>query len=167
MFDILILGFYFGSEKLITRFTFLQDEMVGYLPSSLDTKITRAGVAKFALLEFKKFIFFGYGGGSFENLFKINFNDLSTYYASHAHSDLIEFIGEFGLIGFTLILISILSSIYKKKILSFKNFLLFYCLIFILIFDFSLHIPVIQFLFFMSISTSNFQNDNFDTKSDK
>ena len=114
--------------------------------------------------EFKKFIFFGYGGGSFENLFKINFNDVSTNYASHAHSDLIEFIGEFGLIGFTLVLLSLLFLFTKKKFFSFKNFLLCYLLIFILIFDFSLHIPVIQLLFVLLISVSNERSNNLKHK---
>ncbi|OUU28730.1 MAG: hypothetical protein CBC04_00785, partial [Verrucomicrobia bacterium TMED44] len=159
LFDVLILGFYFGSEKLLNRYSFLKYEIFQYLPSLTDNTFSRAEIAKFALLESKKFILFGYGAGSFENLFKINFNDISTYYASHAHSDLIEFIGEFGLIGFTLILTSLLSSIYKKKFFSFKNFVLFYLITFILIFDFSLHIPIIQVLFILLLS-SNFEGNN-------
>ena len=161
LFDVLILGFYFGSEKLLNRYSFLQNEIYQYLPSSSENTFLRADLAKFALSEFKKFIFFGYGGGSFENLFKINFNDVSTNYASHAHSDLIEFIGEFGLIGFTLVLLSLLFLFAKKKFFSFKNFLLCYLLIFILIFDFSLHIPIIQVLFILLINISYRRNNNF------
>ena len=74
---------------------------------------------------------------------------MSNRYASHAHADLIEFIGEFGLIGFVFFLLSIIFLPLKKKFISFKNFCLFYFLIFILIFDFSLHIPIIQLLFLL------------------
>ena len=159
--DILILGFYFGSEKLLYRYSFLQNEINSYSlsltePNTLDT--SRGTLAKFALSEFKKFIFFGYGIGGFENLFKINFVNLTTkyssLYASHAHSDLIEFIGEFGLIGFTLIILSLKSFCTNKKNFLFKNFLLLYLLIFILVFDFSLHIPIVQLLLVILLSTN-------------
>ena len=63
---------------------------------------------KFAFIEFKKFILFGYGGGGFEYLFKINFQNLSTQFAHMLILDLIEFIGEFGLIGSTFISLSLL-----------------------------------------------------------
>ena len=106
------------------------------------------------------FFFWGYGAGGFEYLFKINFENLSTIYAAHAHSDIIEFIGEFGLIGSTLILLSILFSCIKKNFFSFKNFLLLYLLFFILIFDFSLHIPIIQLLFVLLISINYKKNEN-------
>jgi hypothetical protein len=33
LFDVLILGFYFGSEKLLHRYSFLQNEINVYLPS--------------------------------------------------------------------------------------------------------------------------------------
>ena len=33
LFDVLILGFYFGSEKLLQRFFFLQDQINEYFPS--------------------------------------------------------------------------------------------------------------------------------------
>ena len=153
--DVLILGFYFGSEKLLQRFSFLQNEIIEYSPSIDDadkSELSRADIVKFALIEFKNFFFWGYGAGGFEYLFKINFENLSTIYAAHAHSDIIEFIGEFGLIGSTLILLSILFSCLKKNFHSFKNFLLLYLLFFILIFDFSLHIPIIQLLFVLLLS---------------
>ena len=161
--DVLILGFYFGSEKLLQRFSFLQNEIIEYSPSIDDTDksdLSRADIVKFALLESKNFFFWGYGAGGFEYLFKINFENLSTIYAAHAHSDIIEFIGEFGLIGSTLILLSILFSCLKKNFHSFKNFLLLYLLLFILIFDFSLHIPIIQLLFVLLISINYKKNEN-------
>ena len=76
LFDVLILGFYFGSEKLLQRYSFLQSELNEYLPSSAQSFLSRADITKFAFIEFKKFIFFGYGGGGFEYLFKINFQNL-------------------------------------------------------------------------------------------
>ena len=162
LFDVLILGFYFGSERLLQRYSFLQNEINEYLPSSTDITLTRGGLVKFAFIEFKNFIFFGYGGGGFEYLFKISFKNLSTNYASHAHSDLLEFIGEFGLIGSILVLSSFIFLLFNKKFFSFKNFLLCYLLIFILIFDFSLHIPLIQFLFVLLLSINYDRSNNFE-----
>ena len=166
LFDVLILGFYFGSEKLLQRYSFLQNEINEYLPSSTEISLSRGGIVKFAFIEFKKFIFFGYGGGGFEYLFKINFQNLSTQFASHAHSSIIEFIGEFGLIGSTFISLSLLFTCANKDFLSFKNFLLCYLLIFILIFDFSFHIPIIQFLFILLLSVSYKRSDNFEYRFD-
>ena len=166
LFDVLILGFYFGSEKLLQRYSFLQNEISEYLPSTTESSLSRGGIVKFAFIEFKKFIFFGYGGGGFEYLFKINYQNLSTNFASHAHSSIIEFIGEFGLIGSTFISLSLLFTCANKDFLSFKNFLLCYLLIFILIFDFSFHIPIIQFLFILLLSVSYKRSDNFEYRFD-
>ena len=168
IFDVLILGFYFGSEKLLQRYSFLQTEMNTYslsvpeatTPITPNVSTYRGYLTKFALSELKKFIFFGYGAGSFEYLFKVNFINPTINYASHAHSDLIEFFGEFGLIGFSLILLSLLFSCIKKYFFSFKNFLLLYLLLFILIFDFSLHIPIIQLLFVLLISINFKKSEN-------
>ena len=164
LFDVLILGFYFGSEKLLQRYSFLHSEIIEYLPSSAQSILSRADITKFAFIEFKKFILFGYGGGGFEYLFKINYQNSSTNFASHAHSDFLEFIGEFGLIGSTLISLSLLFTCANKDFLSFKNFLLCYLLIFILIFDFSFHIPIIQFLFILLLSVSYKRSNNFEYK---
>ena len=66
-------------------------------------------------------------------------------YAAHAHSDIIEFIGEFGIIGSFFILLSIFFLFIKNNIFCFKNFLLFYLLLFmLLIADFSFHIPEVR-----------------------
>jgi hypothetical protein len=162
LFDVLILGFYFGSERLLHRYSFLQNEINEYLLSSTEADTSRSALAKFAFIEFKKYIFFGYGGGGFENVFKINFQNLSTSYASYAHSDLIEFIGEFGLIGSTFISLSLLLSCANKSFFLFKNLLLCYLLVFILIFDFSFHIPIIQLLFILLLSISYKKNNNFE-----
>ena len=164
LFDILILGFYFGSERLVQRYSFLQNELSEYLPTSKEFSLTRGGLVKFAFIEFKKFAFFGYGAGGFEFLFKISFKNLSTNYASHAHSSLIQYIGEFGLIGCIFILSSILFLFINKNFFSFKNFLLCYLLIFILIFDFSFHIPLIQLIFILLLSINYEQVNKFENK---
>ena len=161
LFDVLVLGFYFGSEKLLQRYSFLQNEINEFLPSSGEVSLSRGEITKFAFIEFKKFMFFGYGGGGFENLLKINFQNLSTLFATHAHSDIMEFLGEFGLVGFTLITLSFLFSFANKNFFLFKNFLLCYLLIFILIFDFSFHIPIIQLLFILLLSTSDEQSRSY------
>jgi len=160
LFDVLIVGFYFGSEKLLQRFFFMQSEINEYLPSNSGLNLSRGDLMKFAFIEFKDFIFFGYGAGGFENLLKINFPNLSTTFAKNAHSDLIEFMGEFGIIGSILIFSSFLLTCFNKSFLSFKNFLLSYLLIFILIFDFSFHIPLIQFLFILLYSVNYKQRNN-------
>jgi hypothetical protein len=159
LFDVLILGFYFGSEKLLQRYSFLNNEIREYLPSSGEANLSRGNITKFAFIEFKKFMLFGYGGGGFESLLKINYSNLSTSYASHAHSDLIEFLGEFGLVGFTLVSLSLLLLCVNKSFFLFKNFLLCYLSIFILIFDFSFHIPIIQLLFVLLLGISYKQNN--------
>ena len=156
--DVLILGFYFGSEKVFNRFYFLGAELSEYVPSSLEDKLSRGNLALFSIKQIKEFAFFGYGLGGFETLFKLSHPNLSSYYADHAHSDLSEFIGEFGLFGFLLIFLSIVICFIRNKVFYFKNLLLFYFLITVLLFDFSLHIPIIQFLLVFLLSI-NFRNE--------
>ena len=164
LFDVLILGFYFGSEKLLQRYSFLQNEINEYLPSSTQNSVSRGELLKFAFSQLKDFIFFGYGGGGFEYLFKTNFDNLSTRYSVHAHSDLIEFIGEFGLMGTVLISSSIFCTFLNNNLFSFKNFILCYFLIFIFLFDFSFHVPIIQFLFTLLLSVNYKESNNFEYK---
>jgi hypothetical protein len=171
LFDVLILGFYFGSEKLLQRFYFLEKEIAEYLPAQNELGLaggdlkefafglSRGELTKFAFVEFKKFMLFGYGGGGFETLLKINFPNLSIKFATHAHSDLIEFMGEFGIIGSILIFSSLLVACASKKFFLFKNFLLCYLLIFILLFDFSFHIPINQLLFILLIAADSKQSN--------
>jgi hypothetical protein len=65
---------------------------------------------------------------------------------------LVEFIGEFGLIG-TFLLLAIFFQILKKiEIIQLKNLYLFLFVFLILIFDFSLHIPIIQILLVLLFS---------------
>ena len=142
--DIFILGIYFGSSRIIDRFNLLDNEFAEI--ANIDVNFSRFQVIKFAFYQTYNYLFFGYGPGSFEILFQINFHNLTNKYANHAHSDLIQFIGEFGLIGFVIFILSILS-FFTKTTYDLKNNLLLFYLFIILFFDFSLHIPFIQFLF--------------------
>ena len=112
-------------------------------------------------MQISNYLFFGYGLGSFETLFKINFIELNNFYANHAHSDLFEFFGEFGLVGSILLMTPILNFFLDKKSYSFINIILFIFLIIILVFDFSLHVPIIQILFliFFTLNKKNFSRD--------
>ena len=142
--DIFILGIYFGSSRIIDRFNLLDNEFAEIANNEIN--FSRFQVIKFAFYQSYDYLFFGYGPGSFEILFQINFPDLTNKYADHAHSDLFQFIGEFGLFGFLLFFLSILN-FFIKSTYNLKNNLLLFYLIIILLFDFSLHIPFIQFLF--------------------
>jgi hypothetical protein len=166
LFDILILGFFFGSEKLLERYSFLSQEIKQFTASA-EVSLSRGDLAQFAYIEFKKFILFGYGGGGFEYLLKINYQNLSTQFAVHAHSDLMEFMGEFGLIGSILLVLSILFISIKNQIFNFKNIILFYLLFFILTFDFSFHTPLIQNLFILLLSVNYKRNNDVKYKFNK
>jgi len=160
LFDVLIMGYYFGSEKLLTRYSFLANDMSSYIETSTNNNLSRSNLSYFALSEFKNFIFFGYGTGAFEYLYNIRYENISNSYTIHAHSDLAEFLGEFGLIGFGIIGTSIFFVFLKNKLLYFKNLLLLYFMFLILLFDFSLHVPIIQltFLILLSINLINKKN---------
>ena len=93
--------------------------MRSYIETPVDNSLSRSNLSYFAIREFQNFIFFGYGAGAFEYLFNIRYENLSNYYTIHAHSDLAEFLGEFGLIGFCLIFISVFCVFLKNKILYF------------------------------------------------
>ncbi|MDC1463705.1 O-antigen ligase family protein [Alphaproteobacteria bacterium] len=161
LFDVLIMGYYFGSEKLLTRYSFLANDMSGYIETSTNNNLSRSNLSYFALSEFKNFIFFGYGTGAFEYLFNVRYENLSYYYTIHAHSDLAEFLGEFGLVGFGIIGISIYFVFFKNKLLYFKNLLLLYFMCLILFFDFSLHVPIIQLTFLILLSVNLTNNKNY------
>jgi O-antigen ligase len=154
--DILILGFYFGGSKIIDRFYFLRNEFAEIY--SDDIYLSRIDIVKFSLVQLKKFLFFGYGPGSFENLFQISYFDLRNLYANHAHSDIIEFIGEFGLIGSILIVSSCMIFFIKKKSYSFINLIIISYVMIILFFDFSMHIPLIQIMIiiFLTLNKKRF-----------
>jgi O-antigen ligase len=143
--DIFILGIYFGSSRIIDRFSILDNEFAEI--TSKDINFLRFQIIKFAFHQIYDYPIFGYGPGSFEVLFQIKFPNLTYYYANHAHSDLFQFIGEFGLAGSFLLLFSISNFFFNYLTYNLKSSILLLYLIIILLFDFSFHIPLIQFLF--------------------
>ena len=145
IFDVFILGIYFGSFRVFERFNFLENEF--FANNDKDISLTRLEIIKFSFNQINDYLFFGYGPGSFEILFQTKYSYLKNTYASHAHSDLIQYIGEFGIFGFLLFFFSILKFLKMFKDYNLKSCLLFFYLFIILFFDFSLHIPLIQILF--------------------
>ncbi len=145
IFDVFILGIYFGSSEIINRFHLLKEEFI--TTSGAISGIKRFDIIKFGISELNNFIFFGYGTGGFENLFKLKFANTSSQFANHTHADIIEFLGEFGLIGTFILISSFFKFFLEKQSYSFVNVLLIIYLLIILPFDFTLHIPAIQILF--------------------
>ena len=143
-FDIGILGYYFGTSELLERFYFLKEDF------SSDTvslnNISRIQIIQFSFELLDKFLIFGYGPGSYEIVYQLK-KGYTEFYANHAHSDLIEFVGEFGLVGTILFILSFIKFFLVNKNYNFVNSILITYLIIILLFDFSLHIPLIQILF--------------------
>ena len=153
-FDILILGFYFGASQVVERFYFLNEEIQGLDESNKN--FSRLEIIKFSYQQLNNFLFFGYGSGAYETMFQLKFLNSGNMFANHAHSSLVEFIGEFGIIGFLLFVLSFLKFFTLKKSYNLINLILFSFLFVILLFDFSLHIPIIQILFIIFFSiTSN------------
>ena len=154
MFDIFILGFFFGGEQLFDRFYFLSTELSVYTNEISQIVTTSRGeIAKFSLSELSNFLIFGYGTGGFEILFKNFYGQLDLAFADHAHSDLIEFMGEFGTIGTSLIIIILYQTFKKIELFETRNLFLLLFVFLILIFDFSLHIPLIQIILILLFST--------------
>ena len=153
IFDLIILGIYFGTFKLIDRFYFLKEEF-SVISDGTET-LNRFDLIKFGYNEIKNFFFFGYGAGGFENLFKLKFENSSSQFANHVHSDIVEFFGEFGAFGSVIFIFSFIKFFLMKKSYNLINFLVFSYLIVILFFDFSLHIPLIQVLVLIMFSLNN------------
>tara|TARA_A100001234_G_scaffold220916_1_gene235072 strand:+ start:218 stop:1549 length:1332 start_codon:yes stop_codon:yes gene_type:complete len=143
--DILILGFYFGAFELIDRFSFLKEEFSSNAENN--NFVSRLDIIKFSFFELKNFIFYGYGLGSFENIFQLKYYNPNNLYANHAHSDLLEIIGEIGLLGMFFLICSLFKFFSSKNYFNLNNNILLYYGLIILFFDFSLHIPLIQIMF--------------------
>ena len=157
-FDILIFGIYFGGFEIINRFAFLKNELISYSSNnSLILTTNRGDLALFGLNQLKNFYLFGYGAGSFEILFKNFYLNTNINYANHAHFDLIEFIGEFGVVGFTILFLVLFMCYKKVKLKNLKSFYLLIYLLIILFFDFSLHIYLIQLIFLILFSVDTYK----------
>ena len=152
--DVLVFGLYFGGFELIDRFALLKNEFEYYSNNNSDLiNTTRRGdLALFSLKQIKNFLFFGYGAGSFELLFKNFYINTGINYANHAHSDLIEFIGELGILGMLIISIFLFNCFKKISFINVKNIFLLFFLLTLLLFDFSFHIFLIQLIFIILLS---------------
>jgi len=163
IFDILILGLFFGNARLIERL----------VETSILNEAIRFDFHRFALDQFKNFWLFGYGSGAFEQLFKIFYilpeGIIDNSIAQHAHNDGLELLGEVGVLGITILIL--VSIIYFKKLLKginnekeFARFMLLSLLLLTLfiqsLVDFSMHAPGISILLMaiLSIGLINFQN---------
>ena len=150
--DVAFIGFYFGGSQLIGRYSIVTD-----FTTSLDstTSYTRLTMIIFGIEKFKEFFFFGYGLGGFEQIFKIYFNIVNDVYSNHVHNDIVEFLGEFGVVGSIFLLcllinyfVLIIKSVKKKELTILHPILiliLFSTLLINSLVDFSLHIPAIQY----------------------
>tara|TARA_B100000575_G_scaffold238555_1_gene200926 strand:- start:6852 stop:8177 length:1326 start_codon:yes stop_codon:yes gene_type:complete len=158
IFDCFVLGMYFGIPKLMERLYFLKDEFNSLNDPNL--VFFRPSIIEFSFLQMKKFILFGYGGGAFDILFQLEFKNSTNLYADHSHSDIVEFIGEYGLIGISFLALSLLKFFSKKETYLSVNLLISIYLIVIILFDFSLHVPIIQvfFVIFYFLNSRQFKN---------
>jgi len=153
LFDILIFGIYFGGYELINRFAFLTNELENYSNNNTSfSSINRGDLALFGLNQFKNFFLFGYGSGGFEILFKNFYSNTGINYANHAHFDIVEFAGEFGIIGILIFFLNIFKCYKKIKFNNLKNLYLLFFLLIILLFDFSFHIFLIQIIYTLLLS---------------
>ena len=149
--DIFIMGFFFGGDKLIDRYLFLNEDLT--IDNSI-TSFSRLEIIYFSIKQIKDFLLFGYGAGGFEAVFKLKFVNPTSLYANHAHSDLFEFIGEFGVLGFIFFILSFFKIFLLRKNYNIKFIILLIIGLIIILFDFSLHIPLVQILFTILIMLS-------------
>jgi len=149
--DILLVGFFVGFEKVIER----------YAVTTVLTEESRLSFFDFGLIQFFKFWLTGYGLGSFETIFRIEYNNFIKV-ADHVHNDFIEYAGELGLIGLILLFLIFLKylSYLKKNYLNDKllsdiiNIILLTLVAVVLHgnLDFALHKPAI--IFFVTFNLS-------------
>ena len=149
--DILLIGFFVGFEKVIER----------YAVTSVLTEESRLSFFDFGLIQFYKFWLTGYGLGSFETIFRIEYDNFIQV-ADHVHNDFIEYAGELGLIGLTLLFFIFLNylSYLKKNYLNGKllsdifNIVLLTLVAVVLHgnLDFAIHKPAIIFFVIFNLS---------------
>jgi len=170
LFDILIMGVYFGGNQLISRFDFFNYELlsnpnnqVNLLSSKdIEDNLSRLKLISLGFEFFKSYFYFGYGAGAFESAFFLLFDNLNDIYANHAHSDFVELLGELGIFGFIIFILLFINILYRgvdAYIGKYSNlhFLLIPLLLLFLFngfFDFSLNIPSNQFLFASLVTMS-------------
>ena len=64
------MGYFFGGDKLIERYSFLNED---FTPDNNLTSFSRIEIINFSFSQIKDFLFFGYGAGGFETVFKLKF----------------------------------------------------------------------------------------------
>jgi O-antigen ligase len=165
IFDVFIMGVFFGNAKLIER----------YAETSILRESFRIDLHSFGVDQFKNFWLFGYGSDAFGQIFKNYYIfpeglDPNTL-ANRVHNDGIELLGEIGVLGvlilfplFVIYLQAMFKNISQKEQLA--RFILLSLLLLIIfiqsLVDFSLHTPGISVLLMsiLSIGLINFRNDN-------
>ena len=149
--DLLILSNILGLEALIDRVA----------ATSIEGEASRLSVFLIGLKEFLNFPILGYGYGGFEVLYRLNHDIYQTFY-NHVHNDFIQFLGEFGILGFSLFSFWIFRIIQNFKRNLNKNIYelnMIIILTFLITFihgslDFALHIPGNIYLLFFILSLS-------------
>ena len=149
--DILLIGFFIGFDKVIER----------YAVTSSSSEEYRLSFFEFGITSYYKFWLWGYGLGGFETLFRLDYPNFITV-ADHVHNDFIEYFGELGIIGISLVGMMIISySIILKQshqqkmlLIDIKNIVIL-TIIACLVhgnFDFALHKPAIIFFVIFNLS---------------
>ena len=155
IFDVLVMSLFFGNARLIER----------VLETSILKETIRLDLHTFGIDQFKNFWLFGYGNEAFGQIYKIFYaipeNLNSNYIATNVHNDVIELLGEVGILGISILLLLYISyfNIIKKNIKETKQFarfillsLLLITLLFQSLVDFSLHTPGILILLMSILS---------------
>ena len=146
-----MIGFFIGFDKVIER----------YAVTSSSSEEYRLSFFKFGITSYFKFWLWGYGLGGFETLFRFDYLNFTTV-ADHVHNDFIEYFGELGVIGISLVGMMIISYLvilkqsYKQKMLliDIRNIVvltMIACLVHGNL-DFALHKPAIIFFVVFNLS---------------
>jgi len=149
--DILLIGFFIGFDKVIER----------YAVTSSSSEEYRLSFFEFGITSYFKFWLWGYGLGGFETLFRLDYPNFITV-ADHVHNDFIEYLGELGVIGISLVVMMIVSYLIILKQNHQQNMLIsdvrnivILTMIACLVhgnFDFALHKPAIIFFVIFNLS---------------
>lgn len=149
--DVLLIGFFVGFDKVIER----------YAVTSATSEEYRLSFFEFGIANYFKFWLWGYGLGSFETLFRLEYLNFVTV-ADHVHNDFIEYLGELGLIGIALLFMMmvyylfILNKSYQNKMLlsDIQNIVILTLVACVVHgnFDFALHKPAIIFFVIFNLS---------------
>ena len=149
--DILLIGFFIGFDKVIER----------YAVTSSSSEEYRMSFFEFGITNYYKFWLWGYGLGGFETLFRFDYPNFTSV-ADHVHNDFIEYLGEFGAIGISLVgtmiisyLIILKKSYQQNMLLSDVRNIVILTMIACLVhgnYDFALHKPAIIFFVIFNLS---------------